>query len=639
KQKEGKDTIVTIIDYYDYGVNESYAQSEIWKKVVDVGDTLKKRIITVTEYRELGQLIYIQHEWKDKEIINGKPAAVTYKVIYEGDLSGDLSNAMKTVQRIWKEKIEHVKNPTNGEDIGSRIVTHIENYELGQKISDVYVWKNKENTRSGNSRLMTYTVMYELGISVPTSIQRTYYDKLGDYVGETGSSNVPRIIKVVEDYEAGMTEAVSLKYIYYDKRKTNDGINRMVQVTENRLPFGGADFIESIQYAYREIKDSIYTKDGASSQRKMVTIIETYEGRFTPGQDMAGALVTGIQWEYSIADLADKKIKKVTAYFEPGLAQPVSLQYTYKTTDIRAGETRLLTIVESYENNIFVSTQKIWKAVESVIDPITGVSQDSKVVTYRETYEFDMLVSVERSWRHFDAALKMISYGEIYEGYIGKDDIKNISGSYLASNSSLVRSSVQKIYKEPYKGRLATIVETYELNLTSPASIQKIYYDNVNTNQDGARIVKVIENWIQLGDKQYQQSMQYIYRKKDNVVIDPVTNETGEKYVTIIETYEGDFTESNGYVITQIQKDYSIVRFSRLTGPYVVRVSSYYDPGLTSMPTSIQFKFKRMAGHYQGELPSDWEQKSLINKIIWLANEWGITLPADWEDALVGYIG
>jgi hypothetical protein len=316
----------------------------------------------------------------------------------------------------------------------------------------------------------------------------------------------------------------------------------------------------------------------------VVTVIETYEGKFASSDGMeSAAFPTGIQWEYSIVDSADNKVKRVTAYFDPGLNKPSSVQYTYRVIDTRANKSKLLSITDTYENNLLISTQKTWRDVETVTDPITGQTQGAKVVT-----------STERTWRHFDPVSgKVLTYTETYEGGI--------------------RTNIQKAYKDAYKGRLALIVETYEFNLTTPTSIQKVYYDTVDTKLDGNRVVKVIENWIQLGNTQYQQSMQYAYRRKDTVIVDPSTSKTEEKYVSVIETYEGDFTKTNGYFLTQVQKDYSVLK-----GGNVIRVSSYYDPGLLDTPTSIQFRSKRLATSYIETVIETYEAGILTStQVIW----------------------
>ncbi|MHC4123641.1 MAG: cysteine peptidase family C39 domain-containing protein, partial [Planctomycetota bacterium] len=578
-EEREEDIGVIITDYYDYGVSDSYSQQKQWKKIVD------QKIVTQTEYYELGILIYIQHGWRDIESINGRETSVSYKATYEGNLSAGLSNAIKTVQKTWRE-VSNVRHPVTGEDLGEKIITRIENYEFGTKTSEVYIWRHKESVRSANDRLVTYVVTCEFGMKEPISVQKSYYDKLDDYVTDDGGSRSPKIVRVSEEYEYATSVPASIKYVYYDERTINDGTKRIVQVVENRVPFGGVDFIESIQYVYRELKDSIYTKDGEVHERRLVTIIESYEGQITSGGDMSNAFLIGMQWEYSVSDAG--RLKTVTSYFEPGIDEPLSVQYRYKETDTRAGKRMLVTIMDTYKSNIHTQTQKTWKDFEKVFDPIDGRSRASRVVSYMENYELGMLISVERSWKYFDASLnKIISYTEVYEGNIETGDIH---GDYLTNpaNTGITRTIVQKFYKDIYKGQLATIIESYEFSLDSPTSIQKVYYKSVDTELGGSRIAKVIENWLQVSDTEYQQSMQYIYRMQDSVVVDPETNETDIRVVNIIETYEGDFTISDGSFLSQIQKDYAIEYRDK-----IVRVSGYYDPSLPDTPTSIQFRYKR----------------------------------------------
>jgi len=500
--RDGSQVSMTIIENFELGLSQPISTQKIWKKFIEVndprnGNSQGQRVVTQTEYYELGQLIYVQHEWKNMENINGAQTPVTYKITYEGAIflvdptTGELtdvidfSNAIKTAQRVYKERKE-VNDPVTGVSLGEKIVTHIENYEVGQKMSDQYIWRNKEAGRSGEPRLVTYVVTYEFGMTQATSIQKSYYDKLNDYIPEGNNPNPPlKVIKVVENYEFGISSPVSVKYIYYDERNISSDPSsperRLVQVTENRIPLDGTEFVESVQYVYKELKSSIYTKDGRIIQDRVVTVIKTYEGQFTAGVSGASVFLTGVQWEYSVID--DGKVKKVTAYFEPGLDQPVSIQYTYRTIDTRAGTSKLITIIDTYENYIHIATQKIWKNPESVVDPVTGKVQGSKVVTYRENYELGLLVSIERTWKYYDdTAQKIITYTEIYEGSIESGELQDIDGIHLANSTTIFHTSTQKAYKEIYKDRLATIVETYELGFQNPTNIQKMTQLSYLTN-------------------------------------------------------------------------------------------------------------------------------------------------------------
>ncbi|MEK9148600.1 MAG: hypothetical protein AAB267_00985, partial [Candidatus Desantisbacteria bacterium] len=373
-----------------------------------------------------------------------------------------------------------------------------------------------------------------------------------------------RLVKVQENYEYGTDSSVSTRYTYYEKR---DG--RLMQVAENRVSAQGRDFIESVQYSYYAKKDFVYTKDGKDDTRpRVVTVIETYEGSFSAG--IESAFLSSTQWEYTVVD--NGRVKRATAYFDSALLDnPVSVQYNYKSKEERQTRETLITVIDSYENNILVSTNKIWKNAEN-----------AKLITHREDYEGDMAeaVSEEISWKSFDKELgRVVTFSEFYEG-----GTKDKGG---------IKTLIQKAYKDSeIRGTLATMIETYEPNLgTDQKTLQVIYYRNVYTELGGERIAKVNETWTEFGKELYHMSEQYIYRMEDDVVVDPVTNKTEKRSVTIIETYEGDFNSPQGMFLSQIEKDYAVFYEGN-----VRKAAAYYDPSLTNTPSSIQFRYKRQDG-------------------------------------------
>ncbi|MEK6732978.1 MAG: hypothetical protein AABY55_05060, partial [Candidatus Omnitrophota bacterium] len=488
------------------------------------------------------------------------------------------NNTLITVSRIWEGDFDLSKDP----------------------ITIVYTYKLIEDRK-----LITYTDTF-IGKVFDTR-QKSYYASVSGvndgklvlvtenwsakdfmesvsyaYWAERDTINGRKTVKVVQEHEAGLTTPTLIKYIYYDRIQKN-GVTKLGQFVENRIPYGDSDFIESVQVIYRSA-EYVYTKDGRDeSVRKAVTIIDIYEGQFSAGSGLTGAFITSTQWDYFVID--EGKVKSATLYFDGSVSEPVSLQYKYKEVGERQGKQRLITVIDNYENGLKISTYKIWKNVEEVKDPLSanGAPQGTRVVTYREEYEpfgesgsADLLVSVERSWKNFDAGLRsIVTYSELYE--------------YGDQNTG-IKTIIQRSYKDfQSRNKPITIIDIYDPDIgTVQYTTQAIYYDTVQISSGEWKMVKVVENWLITGGRAYKQSMQYIYRKEEDVIIDPAANTTGKRLALIIETYEGDFSSESGYFLSQIEKDYAI-----LVNGVARRVSAYYDPTLPDMPTSVQVKYRR----------------------------------------------
>ncbi|MEK9150046.1 MAG: hypothetical protein AAB267_08390, partial [Candidatus Desantisbacteria bacterium] len=347
---------------------------------------------------------------------------------------------------------------------------------------------------------------------------------------------------MVENYEFAITGPVSIQYIYIDKRNTESG-ERMVRVTENIISIGNANIMESVQFSYMKKSD-----DG-----KWETWTETRMGDFNTND----TFVTQIQREYW--DTKDGKTVKVSKIYEAGLNTPVSTQYYYKEIGERDGKKVILTVIETYEAGITqpISVQKIWKNIEN-----------GRVVTHIENYEVDLTrpISIQLTWRVLENS-RIVTYTETYMGDLAnlntdKAIMTELQKSYRESKDVLVIETyeplgglkdpinTQKIHYEVIrtpagKLRLARIIENYEYGLANLPTVQRIYFDirKTETGGDSPRLAQVVENMISLGGSIFTLSVQYIFRKMDDVyVLENGQQVVRQRLVAVIETYEGLFT-------------------------------------------------------------------------------------------------
>ncbi|MBU4337871.1 MAG: hypothetical protein KJ548_15015, partial [Actinobacteria bacterium] len=598
------DKVKRVIDYYEPGLPDTPISTQYTYKMFD---SENNRFYTYIETFEVGlsEPISTQKIWKE---IDGKKL-VTHVLTYEMGLDTAVSE-----QLIWRE-MENVDGTV-------RVVTYTHTYEFGL---DTPTTIQRSYRYVEDNKIIQIIENYEpmLDSEVPISWQKIYYDfaKVSD--------STTRFVKVIENYEYGI-EGMSLKqYVYYDERELSDGTRRVVQVVENIAVLGDISFTESVQYIYHKVEDVINDlSDHTSKSERVVLVTETWEGDFTSGLNakklFKSAFLTEMRKSYSIND--NGKIKRLTLYYEQGLDLPISIQAIYRQIEERDGKKIVVTVIDHYYYGVkdSFSQLKIWKRLIDIVDPVDGTVQGKKLVIQTEFYEAGLLVSVRHEWKNMEVISgvnTLVSYRVTYEGP-GIDQGKD-TGDFSGAVKTTQRmwKEIEKV-ENPLTGevlgekivtrienyelgqklsdvyiwkhieningerRLVTYVLTYEFGMQDVTDIQRIYYDIVDTELDGERLVKIIENWIKVGDIAFQDSMQYVYHKLDEVVVDPETGRTEERVVTIIETYEGDFA-ANSYFLSQIQKDYIILHDGK-----VKHVSAYYDPSLTDMPTSIQLKYR-----------------------------------------------
>ncbi|PIP68582.1 MAG: hypothetical protein COW92_00475, partial [Candidatus Omnitrophica bacterium CG22_combo_CG10-13_8_21_14_all_43_16] len=577
--------IETVIDTYEGGILSS--KQITWKKVEDVIDPLTnksvdgKRVVTYVKTEEFGLVVSEQKSWKTVENIDGQNTVVTYTLTYTLGIA-EWTSCEKNYYSV--SDIEATERDGSVKIREGIVVNIIEGYEFGIKDAPTSIKKIYYDERQVASALLPANwnsmrwseklnwLVSEAGIQLPEDWQEAMFSaSRGDFtlltailtalgmnsrditsligsvnnaeadektnvmikainsVADQYSKTIPKfktkIVKVMENYDYGMTNVSSIQYTYWDKRSTYDSGSqtRFVRVIENLTDINGVLILDNVQLIYNKVEDY---KEGVGNSYKagqrVVQVIESYTYYDTDGS----SFLDSIQYVYKevIDRNGQQRVATVIRNMSNmgGRLYVDNVQYIYMDKIASLGG-RLVQVIESYYleghlRSISVDNPQLWETdnvkgldnvqyiyKEKLSKTVAGKTKDVIVTVIMNNYSPDgrpanvFLESVQHVYK-FETS----SEYDRTQGRTGNRPVTVTENHVISGGRDYGPDLIQYSYKQIENGKIVQIIENYS-NFSAQGTpqpifenYQKAYYDKVPIRYDGSvsdKPVRVMETY------------------------------------------------------------------------------------------------------------------------------------------------